>query len=76
MVENPFEKRARRKMVQDPVTGATNVNPKLGKSKKKEVNKTISRPDKFIDLRPLDNFQSNLLGTKRLSVFSTYNMLT
>jgi hypothetical protein len=65
-LENIYEKRPRRKMVHDPVTGEVNVNPKQGKSKQKSTK--LSRPDKFRDFRPLDQFESKLLGRNRLSV--------
>lgn len=68
MVENVYERRPRRKMVLDPVTGITNTNPKQPKSKTKPTKK-VSRPDKFLDLRPLGRFESKLIAKDRLSVF-------
>jgi hypothetical protein len=53
-------------MVQDPVTGTISANSKQVKSKKKA--KKISRPNMFIDLRPLDQFESKFIGKNRLSV--------
>lgn len=65
IVENPYERRMRRRMVQDPVTGKANgVNPQKPKKTK------ISRPESGIDLRLLDNFDSKLIAKKRLSVCS------
>jgi hypothetical protein len=55
-------------MLKDPITGTRNVNPKQVNSKKKT--KKVSRPNPFLDLRPLDQFQSKLIGKKRLSVCS------
>jgi hypothetical protein len=68
MIENVYERRPRRKMVLDPITGITNTNPKQSKSKNKPTKK-VSRPDKFLDLRPLDRFESKLIAKGRLSVF-------
>jgi hypothetical protein len=68
MSENIYEKRPRKKMVRDPVTGEVNVNAKQIKPKKKSTK--VSGPDKFRDFRPLDQFESKLLGQKRLSVLS------
>jgi hypothetical protein len=68
IIENVYERRPRRKMVLDPVTGITNTNPKQPKSKTKPTKK-VSRPDKFLDLRPLDRFESKLIAKDRLSVF-------
>jgi hypothetical protein len=63
IVENPYKRRMRRRMVQDPVTGKANaVNPQKPKKTK------ISRPESGIDLRLLDNFDSKLIAKKRLSV--------
>lgn len=53
-------------MVQDPVTGTINANSKQTKSKKKVTK--VSRPNMFVDLRPLDQFESKLIGKNRLSV--------
>jgi hypothetical protein len=53
-------------MVQDPVTGNVNTNPKQLKSKKKS-NK-VSRSDTLHDLRPLVQFESKFIGKNRLSV--------
>ena len=66
IIENIYEKQPRRKMVQDPVTGTINANPKKIKSKKKATK--ASHPNMFIDLRPLDQFESKLIGKNRLSV--------
>jgi hypothetical protein len=52
-------------MIQDPVTGMINVNVKHTKVKK---SLKVSRPNKFLDLRPLERFESKLIGKKRLSV--------
>ena len=65
-LENIYKKQPRKKMVQDPITGEVNVNVKQTKSKK--TSKKLSGPDKFRDFRPLDRFESRLLGEKRLSV--------
>jgi hypothetical protein len=63
MVENPYKRRLRRRMIQDPVTGKANdINPRKSKKTK------ISRPESGIDLRLLDNFDSKLIAKKRLSV--------
>ena len=53
-------------MVKDPVTGKSNTNPKQVKSKKKIIK--VSRPNMVLDLRPLDQFESKLIGKNRLSV--------
>jgi hypothetical protein len=67
-------------MLQDPVTGEINTNPKQHPHQKKEKEKIktstnamknkISKQDKFLDLRPLNKFHSKLLGSsaRRLSV--------
>ena len=76
IVENIYEKRPRRRMLRDPVTGEINVNPKKQPKKEKETVKTssaiekkISKQDKFSDLRPLNKFRSKLLGSgRRLTV--------
>jgi hypothetical protein len=60
-----YAKQARRKMVKDPVTGTTNINPRQAKSKKKSTNLPRS---KSFDFRPLDLFHSKLIGNNRLSV--------
>lgn len=64
-------------MLQDPVTGETNTNPKQPKKTKEKINATtptkkkISKQDKYLDLRPLSKFHSKLLGSaRRLSVSS------
>jgi hypothetical protein len=67
MVENVYEKQARRKMVRDPVTGEVNTNHKQAKTVKKSTGK-ISRRDTFVDLRPLNQFQSKLITKKRITV--------
>jgi hypothetical protein len=66
-------------MVKDPVTGTINSNPKqqtkLAAGQKKADK--VSRPNTFLDLRPLDNFESKFIpGKGRLSVVSTMTMLT
>ena len=58
-------------MVKDPVTGTLNKNPKKAKPKQK-TSKKVSRPSIFNELRPLDNFESKLLGKNRLSVPPCY----
>ena len=67
IVENIYEKRLRRKMVQDPVTGTININPKKAKSTVKTTK--ISRKNRVSDLGPLERFESKLIGKSRLSVF-------
>jgi hypothetical protein len=55
-------------MVKDPVTGTINSNAKQkAKPVQRKVAK-VSRPNTFLDLRPLDNFKSKFVGKKRLSV--------
>jgi len=73
VVQNVYEKRPRRKMVKDPVTGTINSNSKqqTKPAAQKKAGK-VSRPNTFLDLRPLDNFESKFVpGKKRLSVPST-----
>ena len=53
-------------MVKDPITGKSNINPKQVKSKKKIIK--VSRPNMVLDLCPLDQFESKLIGKNRLSV--------
>jgi hypothetical protein len=85
MVENVYERRPRRKMLRDPVTGDINSNPKqtkqsrqskqVKKSREKDSGTTgkIAKQDKYSDLRPLNKFHSKLLGsTSRLSVLSPW----
>jgi hypothetical protein len=65
-------------MVKDPVTGTINSNPKQ-QTKLAAQKKTgkVSKPNTFLDLRPLDNFESKFIpGKGRLSVLSIEVMLT
>ena len=61
-------------MVRDPVTGEFNVNPKKPKSRKRKAGSKISRPNTFVELRPLDKFESKLIGKTRLSVTTLYTL--
>src|SRR5437763_1964344 len=69
IVENMYEKRPLKKIVEDPVTGTFNINPKKDKSKKKTTSK-VYRANMFLDLGPLNRFDSKFLGRNRLSVSS------
>ena len=78
-VENVYERRPRRKMLQDPVTGEINTNPKRSRQSKKDreiatgTKDRIAKQDKYLDLRPLNKFHSKLLGsTSRLSVSPSF----
>ena len=65
-------------MVKDPVTGTINSNPKqqTKQAAQKKAGK-VSKPNTFLDLRPLDNFESKYIpGKGRLSVLSIMVMLT
>jgi hypothetical protein len=70
VVQTVYEKRPRRKMVKDPVTGTINSNPKQQtKLAAQKMASKVSRPNTFLDLRPLDNFESKFVpGKRRLSV--------
>jgi hypothetical protein len=70
VIQNVYEKRPRRKMIKDPVTGTITSNPKpqTKPAAQKKAGK-VSRPNTFLDLRPLDNFESKFVpGKRRLSV--------
>jgi hypothetical protein len=65
-------------MVKDPVTGTINSNPKQQTklAAQKKAGK-VSKPNTFLDLRPLDNFESKFIpGKGRLSVLSKVMNLT
>ena len=65
-------------MVKDPVTGTINSNPKQQTklAAQKKAGK-VSKPNTFLDLRPLDNFESKFIpGKRRLSVLSKVMRLT
>ena len=70
VAENIYEKRPRRKMVKDPVTGKINFNPKQQSKPAIKRAEKVSKPNTFLDLRPLDNFESKFVAKKRLSVLS------
>jgi hypothetical protein len=57
-------------MVQDPVTGTFNSNPKQPPKQAEKKAGKVSQPNMLIDLRPLDKFESKLIGEKRLSVWT------
>lgn len=76
IVENPYERRPRRKMVKDPVTGVTNQNPKQSKSGQRRKGIKVSQQQTFVDLRPLDQFQSKLITKNRITVIYFNNNLT
>lgn len=74
IVENLYEKRPRKKMVQDPLTGTINLNPRKDKSKRKTTK--VSRSNMFSDLGPLNRFDSKFLGKNRLSVGPLFILFT
>lgn len=66
ILENVYERRPRRKMVKDPVTGAVNLNVK--KDKRRVKGKKTTGRNTTTDFLPLDRFQSKWIGRNRLSV--------
>ena len=65
---NLFEKRPRRKMVKDPVTGLINQNPKQQRIKPVKKRARVSHQQTYVDLRPLEQFQSRLITRNRITV--------
>jgi len=55
-------------MVKDPITGKINSKAKQKPKPAQMKAGKVSRPNTFLDLRLLDNFESKFVGKKRLSV--------
>jgi len=69
-------------MLQDPVMGEINTNPKRPRQSRQSkrdkeiatgIKDRIAKQDKYLDLRPLNEFHSKLLGSaSRLSVSPSF----
>jgi len=56
-------------MVKDPVTGIANNLTSKNKKKPAKREIKVSQQQAFVDLRPLEQFQSKLITRNRITVF-------